>query len=148
MWYATVSQVLNGKSTAPSVTTERLSSVPTDCGTASQLMLVCDTGPSGVVMNNFVTCTRSTDVWGVALDRSCMLVVTWPSVSVKSDARLGASVDATWVDTQVGGPSLCSGNNQKPSAATAGAKSVSVGAGSSLPNTGRTAAWLITGRRA
>jgi hypothetical protein len=106
-WFATVAQVLNGTSDKPIVTTERISDMPTYKGTASQLMLVCDGGPAGVIANNPITCTRSTDDFGIALDGRCNLVVSWPSVSAKSDPRLGAIVDATWVDTQVGGPGLC-----------------------------------------
>ena len=102
----TVAQVLGGTSATPTVTTERLTSTPTYSGTASEMMGACGSGPAQGVQNGFA-CNRSTDVWGIALDHACNLVVSWPSLSSSKDATLGATTDATWVDTQVGGPTLC-----------------------------------------
>jgi hypothetical protein len=102
-WYMTVAQVTNGVSATPTVTTQRLSATPAYSGSASDLMGWCD----AQALQTGVTCNRSTDVWGVALDARCNLIVSWPSLSPTTDATLGASVDATWVDVQTGGPSLC-----------------------------------------
>jgi hypothetical protein len=70
----------------------------------------CDPSKSlvGTVENNPITCQRSADVIGIGLDRSCRVVVSWPSVSVSTSSYLGVSTDATWVATQSGGSSLCS----------------------------------------
>jgi hypothetical protein len=116
VWFETVAQVLDGMTAHPTVTTERLSDLPLYRGTASQMMGACaPPGPVQGVQNGFA-CGRSTDVWGVALDRSCYLTVTWPSVSPKHDPTLGVSVDATWVATQNGGAGLCAAAPPPPTA--------------------------------
>jgi hypothetical protein len=135
LWYMTVAQVLDGMSASPTVTTQRLSPVPVYGGTASQLMGACGSGPTQGVQNGFA-CNRSTDVWGVALDGACRLVVSWPSVSAAKDPTFGAAVDATWVDTQVGGPTLCSGRATANTAGTVSAAEAEIG----LANTARGAA--------
>ena len=107
LWYATVAQVLNGLGANPTVVTRRLAAPPAFRGTASQLMGECGTGQNLAVDASAVICHRITDVWGVALDSRCYLTLSWPSVSPATDPTLGASVDTTWVDTQVGGPGVC-----------------------------------------
>jgi len=105
-WYITVTQLAGAIGSSPIATTQRLSDVPAYSGTASQLMGVCDTAPIVGVAGD-PTCHRSSDNWGVALDQTCNLIVTWASLSPKTDAVLGASTDATWVDVQHGGPTVC-----------------------------------------
>ena len=105
-WYITVTQLAGALGSSPIATTQRLSDVPAYSGTASQLMGVCDTAPIVGVADD-PTCHRSSDNWGVALDQTCNLIVTWASLSPKTDAVLGASTDATWVDVQHGGPTVC-----------------------------------------
>jgi hypothetical protein len=109
-WYAQVSLVTGALTSHPSVSTVSLTHLPSYRGSATDLMGGgCDpsTSPLATVENNPVTCPRSADVIGIALDRSCRVVVTWPSLSPASNAVLGASTDATWVTTQTRGPSLC-----------------------------------------
>jgi hypothetical protein len=70
-------------------------------GSAAALMGTCNTGPGGGIQSG-VLCTRSTDVWGVELDRNCNLVVTWTS-----DATEGGKTSASWISTQTGGSTIC-----------------------------------------
>ena len=106
-WYMTVAHVGNAFAATPTVTRQRLQHIPAYRGTATQLMGWCnDTNPANQVVPA-CSSSRSSDVWGIALDRRCRVLLTWPTVSRKSNPKVGASVDATWVATQTGGPSLC-----------------------------------------
>jgi hypothetical protein len=115
VWHMTAAQTSNGLAAKPKVTEARMSNIPTDVGTAQELMGACtDLGPvSGIV--NGLACGRSPDVWGVALDTStCRPTVVWPAVNVtdkpgtKDDADSAAGSDpGTFVSTQTGGPTLC-----------------------------------------
>ncbi len=110
-WYMTVAQTLDN---GAHVTEKRLSNIPTYTGTASELMGACGSGPEQGVQNGFV-CTRSTDVWGVALDNACRLTTTWPTkdnnayaVTQKDPAFAAPGSDpGTFVATQTGGPAVC-----------------------------------------
>jgi len=115
----TAAQTLDGLSASPHIVEHRLSSIATYQWTASQMMGACGSGPAAGVENGF-DCSRSTDVWGIALDAQCRAVFTWP---VQSDGNEGATKDAkttqgTYVAEQTGGPSLCA-----PAARTAAAVS-------------------------
>ncbi|MCU1621477.1 MAG: repeat-like domain [Frankiales bacterium] len=104
-WYPRAAVVTN-----TSVSTIDLSSLPSYQGTATALEgSGCDpsTSPVGVISNNPVTCVRAADVIGIAVDKSCRMVVSWPTLSPASSPVLGASSDATWVATQTGGPRVC-----------------------------------------
>src|SRR3954465_14072186 len=70
VWYMTAAETNNGLDANPTVTEARMSDIPTDVGTAPELMGACtDIGPvTGIV--NGLACGRSPDVWGVALDPS------------------------------------------------------------------------------
>jgi len=108
LWYMTVAQTLDGLSASPHIVERRVSEIATYQWTASQMMGACGSGPAAGVENGF-DCSRSTDVWGIALDAQCRAVVTWP---VQSDGSDGATKDAkttqgTYVAVQTGGPSLC-----------------------------------------
>ena len=110
LWRAQAAIVTGALSSNPTVHTTQLSDLPDYSGSATDLEgSGCDpsTTPAATVENNPVTCPRSADVIGLALDRQCRLVASWPSLSTASNAVIGFSVDATWVATQVGGPSLC-----------------------------------------
>jgi hypothetical protein len=73
------------------------------------MMGVCGSGPAEGVENG-LACDRSTDVWGVALDRQCRLSVVWP---VAPDGKGGSTegvpghAPGTYVSTQGAGPTLC-----------------------------------------
>ena len=93
-WYMTAAQTLDGLDATPTVTEVRVSTVPTYTNqTASVMMGACT--PSGVV--NGFACSRSTDVWGVAIDRSGNFVVSWPGITPNS---------GTFVTTQTAGPAV------------------------------------------
>jgi hypothetical protein len=73
--------------------------------TASQMMGACGQGPA-----SGFTCNRSTDVWGIALDKLGNLQVTWPSAS---SGFFGCSNTVTtpptctsWVSAQIDGPTI------------------------------------------
>jgi hypothetical protein len=115
-WYMTAAETNNGLDANPKVSEARMSSIPTDVGTAPELMGACtNLGPiTGIV--NGLACGRSPDVWGVALDPStCRPTVVWPAVNVKDkpgdpsdDNTTAAGSDpGTFVSTQTGGPTLC-----------------------------------------
>src|SRR3954454_15492411 len=97
VWYSDSAQVLDALSSAPHVTTKRLSDVVVEKGTASELMGACLDGPTAT-LNGFA-CGPSTDVNGIALDSCGNLLVTWP-------AQAGLPTDATYVSQQVGGTRL------------------------------------------
>src|SRR3954454_10907302 len=122
VWYMTAAQTSNGLATKPKISEARMSDIPTDVGTAPELMGACtNVGPvTGIV--NGLACGRSPDVWGVALDTStCRPTVVWPAVNVKDkpgtsdDKDTAAGSDpGTFVSTQTGGPTLC-GKSSTPS---------------------------------
>jgi hypothetical protein len=101
-WYIDAAQTLNGLSSKPSFSRVRLSGIPTYTGTASELMGACAEGPAEGAENGLV-CSRSTDVWGIALDNECRATVTWPTV--KNDAA--GSDPGTFVATQTRGTTVC-----------------------------------------
>ena len=120
-WYTTAAQTLDGLSASPHITTTQVSPIVTYTGTASELMGACGEGPAEGVENGFL-CTRSTDVWGVALDGKCRMTITWPTrdnlAFAKRTNRLtqqpyGPAFEATpnepgtFVATQSSGPGLC-----------------------------------------
>jgi BNR repeat-like domain len=115
-WYMTAAETNNGLDANPKISEARMSSIPTDVGTAPELMGACtNVGPvTGIV--NGLACGRSPDVWGVALDPgTCRPTVVWPAVNVKDkpndpsdDTTTAAGSDpGTFVSTQTAGPALC-----------------------------------------
>jgi hypothetical protein len=102
-WYMWVAQTLDGTSAAPTFSSRQISPIPTYTGTASELMGACTKGnPVSGVVNGF-TCNRSTDVWGIALDKKCKLTITWPTVHNEAPG----SIPGTFVSTQRKGPGIC-----------------------------------------
>src|SRR3954454_6551185 len=127
VWYMTAAQTSNGLATKPKISEARMSNIPTDVGTAPELMGACkNVGPvSGIV--NGLACGRSPDVWGVALDpNTCRPTVVWPAVNVKDDPKTtdddkdtaAGSDPGTFVSTQTGGPALC--NTSTPQGGSGG----------------------------
>jgi hypothetical protein len=117
-WYMTVARVAGANGSHATVSGQRLQSIPAYSGTASDLMGWCNA--SNPANQSVPAClmSRSTDVWGIALDAGCGLIVTWPTISSRTEPTIGASVDATWVATQSGGSSLCT-HVSKPAVACA-----------------------------
>jgi hypothetical protein len=106
-WYLTVAHVVGALSPTPTVAVQRVQTIPAFSGTATEMMGWCDdTSPANQVVPACLM-ARSSDVWGVGLDASCRLLVTWGTISAKTNPTIGAAVDATWVASQSGGPSLC-----------------------------------------
>jgi hypothetical protein len=106
-WYMTVARVAGAQGRFPTVSVQRLQSIPAYSGTASDLIGWCgDSSPADQSVPGCLD-SRSTDVWGIGLDAQCHLIVTWPTISSQTDPTIGASVDATWAATQSDGSSLC-----------------------------------------
>src|SRR3954452_10923478 len=108
-WYMTAAQVHSGQSSSPDIREVRLSDIPTYTGSASELMGACDQDqnyPSQGVQNG-TACTRSTDVWGIALDAQCRLVTTWPVAKAGTLNDASGKQAGTYVATQTGGPTIC-----------------------------------------
>jgi hypothetical protein len=116
VWHMTAAETNNGLDASPTVTEARISEIPTDVGTAGQLMGACvDAGPvSGVISG--LACDRSPDVYGVALRQDCTTTIVWPTRNRKDDPSTpdddkstvpSGSDPGTFVSTQNGGPSLC-----------------------------------------
>jgi hypothetical protein len=102
-WYLHTAQTLDARTSSPHFQDVEVSNVPAYKWTASHMMGICaDPSPVQGVQNG-LTCDRSTDVWGIALDSQCRLTVTWPTVSNDApNANAG-----TYVSTQTGGPTVC-----------------------------------------
>jgi hypothetical protein len=97
VWFTTVSQVFDGLTGHPQITTVRVSMIATATGTASELMGACDAPGGGFL------CDRSADVWGIALTPKCFLTITWPTQDNDSQhPNLG-----TFVSTQNRGLPIC-----------------------------------------
>jgi hypothetical protein len=111
-WYLRVARSDDALGAAPHVATDDVSHVPAYTGTASELMGACGSGPAAGIENG-LACGRSTDVWGIALDRQCFVHVTWPAVE---NGAPGAS-PGTFVSSQVAGPGLCAGSTITPARA-------------------------------
>jgi hypothetical protein len=101
-WYLHVSRSYDAMSSAPHFVDDTLSNVPTYTGTASELMGACGSGPLAGIENG-LACGRSTDVWGIALDRECHVHIAWPSVTNKAPHQAAG----TYVSSQIGGQPLC-----------------------------------------
>src|SRR5439155_601817 len=77
-WYLHVSRSYDAMTSLPHIVDDTLSDIPTYTGTASALMGACGSGPLAGIENG-LACGRSTDVWGITLDRECHVHVVWPS---------------------------------------------------------------------
>ena len=106
-WYLTVAHVVGALGPAPTVAVQRVQSFPGFRGTATQLMGWCDdTSPAN---QSVPACgdTRTSDMFGAGLDAGCRVLITWATISAKTNPTIGATTDGTWVASQSGGPSLC-----------------------------------------
>ena len=123
VWFMTASVTTDGLSSKPHVKESRVSDVPADTGTASQLMGACHqefSVVSGIV--NGLACGRSPDVWGVTANANCRALSVWPAVDApddqnndgENDPRVAGNNPGTWVSLQTGGPSLCGRTGHKP----------------------------------
>jgi len=101
-WLPVAAQTLDALDATPTFVEAPLSSFPAYTNaTASQMMGACSSGATAGVENGFL-CTRSTDIWGVALDNTGRLVVTWPQDGGEFNNQHGG----TWVNVQTDGPAV------------------------------------------
>jgi hypothetical protein len=133
VWYTHVVHSLDVLSASPTIVDQRVSDVPTYKWAAPDMMGICHHEPGiGGVLSG-VDCDRSTDVWGIALDRGCRLSIVWPTAQPSSAGTTkGVPGDApgTYVTTQNGGVSLCDSGNL-PGGPSAAAFLPAKGAGAS-----------------
>src|SRR5438309_4509189 len=117
VWHMYASMTTNGLSAKPRVTEARVSNVPTDTGTASELMGACtNEGPITGLLNG-LACGRSPDVWGTTGDSRYRANSVWPAVDAQDNPndtssnpkKVAGNNPGTWVSLQTGGPSLCGG---------------------------------------
>jgi BNR repeat-like domain len=109
-------QSMDVTAATPTVTDVKVSDVPAYQWTVTGMMGVCDPGSPAGGVEAGLTCSRSADVWGVALDASCRLSIAWPtSGASKGSTRGVANADpGTFVSTQTGGPGLCADPRSLP----------------------------------
>jgi hypothetical protein len=122
VWHMYASMTTNGLAKKPKVIEKRIDRVPTDTGTASDLMGACTEGnpASGIV--NGLACGRSPDVWGLTATHGCRAVSVWPAVDTYDNPddtsdnpkRVKGNDPGTWVSKQTGGPSLCGKSRGAP----------------------------------
>ncbi len=102
-------QSLDVLSASPTVTDVKVSKIPAYQWTVTGMMGICDpSSPAGGVEAG-LTCSRSTDVWGIALDASCRLSIAWPTSGASTGSTKGVenADPGTFVSTQTSGPGLC-----------------------------------------
>ena len=101
-WYPTAAQTLDALDPAPTFATVPLSTFPAyGNATASQMMGACGSGATQGVENGFA-CTRSTDIWGVAIDNAGNFLVTWPG----DGSEFNGTHSGTYVSMQTGGTTI------------------------------------------
>jgi hypothetical protein len=134
-WYLHVARSYDAMSATPHVVDDAASDIPTYTGTASELMGACGSGPLAGIENGFA-CDRSTDVWGIALDKSCRVHIAWPAIANKAPR----ASPGTYVSSQIKGASLCGSRattvSRSSGTSVLGARRSRGTSGGSLPNTG------------
>ena len=146
-WYLVAAQTIDALDGSPTITTVTVSyptasPQPTYSGfTASQMMGAC--GTNGV-QNGFL-CSRSTDVWGVALDNEGRFQIVWPQTNPNSLNQCSLCV-RTWVTSQTDGPTINATSAVTPEAPFTPAVLVLGGAGLVLFAVRRRTARVISRR--
>jgi BNR repeat-like domain len=110
IWFTRLLHSPDVRAASPEIVDQLVSDVPTHKWTASEMMGVCADPTPVQGIENGVACDRSTDVWGVALDRRCRVSVVWPTAGTEQDGAtkdVPGSAPGTYVTTQTGGPTLC-----------------------------------------
>jgi hypothetical protein len=103
-WYPVAAQTLDALDATPDFARTQLSTFPAYANaTASQMMGACGSGAAQGVENGFA-CTRSTDIWGVAVDNEGNFLVTWPG----DGSEFKGSHKGTFVSMQTGGTTIAS----------------------------------------
>jgi BNR repeat-like domain len=120
VWHMYASMTRSALSSKPKVVEKQISSVPTDTGTASDLMGACTTGTPIAGIINGLACGRSPDVWGVVADHRCRALSVWPAVDTLDDPdgdsnkKVAGNNPGTWVSKLTGGDTLCGPSRSKP----------------------------------
>jgi hypothetical protein len=123
VWYTHIIQARGLLSGSPVIDDEQISPIPAYKWTAAEMMGICSDPTPIQGVENGVACDRSTDVWGIALDRQCRVMIAWPSASDSSGGTTGGlpnSSAGTYVTTQTGGAGLCGSDSSLPGAPSAG----------------------------
>jgi hypothetical protein len=111
VWKPHVLQSLDVRSVDPHVTDIDVSGgVNAYKWSASKMMGICAAAGPAQGVQNGLTCSRSTDVWGIAMDKECRVSIVWPTGRGGS----GGALAGTYVSTQKSGPVLCDHNWQIP----------------------------------
>ena len=101
-WYPTAAQTLDALDPAPAITKTRLSTFPAYGNVNASLMMgACGSGPAGGVQNG-LGCTRSTDIWGVAVDNNGDFLVAWPG----DGGEFNGAHAGTFVSMQTAGTTI------------------------------------------
>ena len=118
VWYTHILQSFDAQSQTPHVKDYKVSPIPTYQWTASQMMGICSSDPVIQGVENGLNCDRSTDVWGISLDRQCRVMIAWPARGTtgdggtkQPDAAIPNADDGTFVTTQKDGDDLCDKQN-------------------------------------
>lgn len=77
-WHPMVAQTLDGQAATPTVRSWQVSSVTAYTGSAAALMGQCSSGAAAGIQNGFL-CSRSPDVFGIAIDLQGRVITTWPA---------------------------------------------------------------------
>jgi hypothetical protein len=121
-YYAHILQSFDAQSPTPHVVDAKVSEIPAYNWSTSEMMGLCEASKQfGPVQGVYAggACSRSTDVWGIALDAQCRVMSTW--TSKLTDATTNGSTkglpnaqNGTYVTTQTGGPTLCASASSTP----------------------------------
>jgi hypothetical protein len=106
VWFTHIAQSLDVTSVDPHVTDVKVSDVPAYKWSASNMMGICSPLGSATPVDGVaggLTCNRSTDVWGIALDNECRVMAVWPT----GHGGASGTKAGTYVTTQTSGPTLC-----------------------------------------
>src|SRR3954463_845829 len=102
VWFTHIAQSLDVTSVDPHVTDVKVSDVAAYKWSASKMMGICTPGPAATPVDGVaggLLCSRSTAVWGIALDNECRVSATWPT----GHGGAGGSRAGTYVTTQTSG---------------------------------------------
>jgi BNR repeat-like domain len=120
VWHMYASMTRGALSSKPKVVEKQISDVPTDTGTASDLMGACTSGTPIAGIINGLGCGRSPDVWGLVADHRCRALSVWPAVDTlddpdgDSDKKVPGNSPGTWVSKLTGGDTLCGPSRARP----------------------------------
>ncbi|MEA2351794.1 MAG: repeat-like domain [Thermoleophilaceae bacterium] len=120
VWHMFASMTRSALSSKPKVVEKQISKVPTDTGTASDLMGACTSGTPIAGIINGLACGRSPDVWGLVADHRCRAETVWPAVDTPDDPdasggkKIAGNNPGTWVSKLTSGDTLCGPSRAKP----------------------------------